>query len=120
MNPYREFQGREPDEMIDYAVLVYRGTSQLKQAAALSRAESAYELLAKGQVPQALGLTREAALIDPNEVISQTAHGDAAAAAGLKDEARSAWQAALKAAQRLEPEAQLSYVPGLQEKLAKQ
>lgn len=119
MNPYREFQSREPDEMIDYAVLVYRGTFSMKQAAALSRAQNANELLAKGQIPQALAMAREAAAIDPEEVISQTAHGDAAAAAGLKDEARAAWQAAMKTVQMLEPEAQLSYVPGLQEKLAK-
>ena len=37
----------------------------------------------------------------------------------LKDEARTAWQAAIKSAQRLEPEAQLSYVPGLQRRLGK-
>ena len=119
MNPYREFQSREPDEMIDYAVLVYHGTYQIKQAAALSRAQNAYERLAKGQLPEALALAREATAIDSEEIISQTAHGDAAAASGLKDEARTAWQAALTSAKRLEPEAQLSYVPGLQEKLAK-
>ncbi|HEX7728590.1 MAG TPA: glycosyltransferase family 39 protein [Terracidiphilus sp.] len=119
MNPYRGFQAREPDEMIDYAVLVYRGSYEIKQAAALSRAESANELMAKGKIPEALALAREATAIDPDEVISQTSHGDAAAASGLKDEARTAWQAAIKSAQRLEPEAQLSYVPGLQRRLGK-
>jgi cytochrome c-type biogenesis protein CcmH/NrfG len=64
-------------------------------------------------------LAREAVAIDPEEIISQTALGDSAAALGQKDEARQAWQAALASAKQLEPDAQVSYVPDLEAKLKK-
>ena len=120
MNPYRTFQSMKPAEVIDYGVMVYRGSFDMKQAAALSRAENADQLLAKGDAQGALRLAREAVSIDPDEISSQTTLGKSAAALGQKDEARTAWQAALASARQLEPDAQLSYVPDLEAKLAKQ
>jgi tetratricopeptide (TPR) repeat protein len=117
LNPYTVFQSLQPDEMIDYGVLVYRGTFHVNQAAALSRAQNAYALLGKGKAQDALALAREAVLLDPREIISQTALGDSAAALGQKDEARKAWQAALASARQLEAGAQISYIPGLEAKL---
>ena len=119
MNAYRGFQRLKPDAKIDYGVLVYRGNFQVNQAAALSRAQNAYLLLGKGKPAEALALAREAVTIDPEEIISQTALGDVAAALGQKDEARKAWQAALASARQLEPDAQVSYVPDLEAKLKK-
>jgi 4-amino-4-deoxy-L-arabinose transferase-like glycosyltransferase len=119
MSPYRSFQGVKPAEMIDYGVMVYRGTFEVKQTAALSRAINADHLLWTGKREEALALAREAVAIDPDEIMSQTALGDAAASLGQKEEARKAWQAALESARHLEPDAQISYVPELEEKLAK-
>ncbi len=119
MNPYIEFQPLKPTGMIDYGVMVYRGSFKVNQAAALSRAENAYELLGKGKAQEALALAREAVALDPEEIISQTALGDIAATLGQKDEARKAWQAALASAKQLEPDAQVSYVPDLESKLKK-
>jgi tetratricopeptide (TPR) repeat protein len=119
MNPYRSFQSMRPAEMIDYGVLVFRGDFPTQQAAALSRAQRANQLLAAGKPEQALALAREAAAIDPTEIISQTALGDAASALGQKDEARRAYQAAIHSTRRLEPEAQPSYIPDLEKKLRK-
>jgi len=119
VNPYRTFQSRKPAATIDYGVMVYRGSFHVNQAAALSRAQNAYKLLGEGKKDEALAMAREAAVIDPTEIMSQTALGNIAAAAGNKDEARKAWQAALTAAQQLEPDAQPSYVPDLQKKLAR-
>lgn len=119
LNSYTAFQSLKPDDMIDYGVMVYRGTFQVSQAAALSRAQNAYALLGKGQAQEALALVREAVAIDPSEIVSQTALGDIAATLGQKDEARKAWQAALAAARQLEPDAQVSYVPDLESKLKK-
>jgi hypothetical protein len=82
MNPYRGFQSLKPNESIDYGVLVYRGDFPVSQAAALSRAQHANQLLAAGKPDQALLLAREAVAIDPNEIISQTTLGDIAAALG--------------------------------------
>jgi Tfp pilus assembly protein PilF len=99
--------------------MVYRGSFQVKQAAALSRAQHAYELLSKGKPADALPLAREAVNLDPEELTSQTALGDISAALGQKDEARKAWQAALALAKQFEPDAQASYVPDLEAKLKK-
>ena len=91
----------------------------MNRAAALSRAQNAYALLAAGKTAEALALAREAVGIDPSEITSQTALGDIAAAMGQKDEARKAWQAAIDSARRMEPEAQVSVIPDLEGKLKK-
>jgi len=119
MNPYRDFQHLEPAESIDYGVLVYRGDFSVRQAAALSRAQRALQLLIAGKPDQALPLAREAVAIDSEEIISQTVLGDVTAALGQKDEARQAWQSAIASARRLEPDAQPSYIPDLEAKLKK-
>ena len=119
MNPYRSFQGLRPTGMIDYGVMVYQGKFEVAQTAALSRAINAFQLMWKGNAKDALPLAREAVAIDPTEIMSETALGDAAAAMGQKEEARKAWQAALVEAKKLEPDAQLSYVPDLEGKLGK-
>jgi 4-amino-4-deoxy-L-arabinose transferase-like glycosyltransferase len=119
VNPYGPFQSMKPAETIDYSVYVYRGTFDMRQAAALARAQNSAHLLWKGDAAHALASAREAVAIDPEEMQSQTALGDSAAAMGEKDEARKAWQAALGMARQLEPEAQPSYVPDLEAKLGK-
>ncbi|MDE3202536.1 MAG: glycosyltransferase family 39 protein, partial [Acidobacteriota bacterium] len=119
LNPYRSFLTKKPNTLIDNGVLVYEGSFDLTQAAALSRAIQAYQLEWRGNAKDALPLAREAVVIDPTDIMSQSALGDSAAALGLKDEARTAWTAALNQAKQLEPEAQTSYVPDLEEKLGK-
>lgn len=119
LNPYRVFQPLKPDDMIDYGVMVYRGTFHVNQAAAVSRAQNAYALLQKGKTEEALAMAREAAAIDPGDMTSQSALGNIALALGKKDEARSAFQAALAAAKQLEPDVQPGYVPNLEKKLGK-
>jgi 4-amino-4-deoxy-L-arabinose transferase-like glycosyltransferase len=119
MSPYAVFQPLKPEEVIDYSVFVYHGSFQVDQAAALSRALNAYSLEAHGKLPDALALARESVSIDPADIMSQTALGDIAARMGQKDEARNAWQAAIASAKRLEPEAQVSYIPDLETKLKK-
>ncbi len=119
MNPYRMFRGMQPAETIDYSVMVYRGSFDVKQAAALSRAIDAIHLMWRGDAKNALPLAREAVAIDPTDIMSQTALGDASAALGMREEARKAWTAALTQAKTLEPDAQISYVPDLEAKLSK-
>jgi 4-amino-4-deoxy-L-arabinose transferase-like glycosyltransferase len=119
VSPYNSFNSMQPAEVIDYAVFVYQGKIDLKRPAAMSRAQNAYALLIEGKVDDALAMAREAVAIDPNELMSQTALGDIAAAKGMKDEARTAWLAALALAKQLDTDAQISYVPNLEEKLKK-
>jgi len=117
MNPYAIFQPLEPVEMIDYGVMVYHGSFQVNQTAALSRAQNAHALLGRGQPVEALALAREAVSLDPGEINSQTALGNIAARMGQKDEARKAWQAAIDSAKQMEPDAQATTIPDLEEKL---
>lgn len=118
-NPYREFQTMKPDEVIEDSIFVYRGTVHLEKAAAFDRMLEARRLLAEHQVARALELAQEATSIAPGNLFAETALGDAQAAAGNREEARAAWQRALVAAHELETDAQPSYVPALETKLAK-
>jgi 4-amino-4-deoxy-L-arabinose transferase-like glycosyltransferase len=117
LNPYRDFQRMQPVETIDNAVFVYRGDLHLEQAAALSRVQRVGMLLGEHQVSEALVLAQEAVAIDPGDLDAERALGDAEAAAGNSEPARAAWQKALVAAQHLEPDAQVSYVPGIEKRL---
>jgi 4-amino-4-deoxy-L-arabinose transferase-like glycosyltransferase len=119
MNSLRGFQSLKPVETIDDGVMVYQGTFPMAQAAAQSRAFLSFRDLWTGNAAGALPLAREAVAMDPTEIMAQTARGDAAGALGMKDEARKAWTAALTEAKKLEPDAQVSYVPELEGKLAK-
>ena len=119
LNPYTVFQSLKPDEMIDYGVLVYRGTFHVNRAAAQSRVQHAYELMRAHRPEEALSMAREAAQLDPEGVDAQYALGNVSARLGQKDEARKAWQAALASARQLEPDAQAGYVPDLEAKLSK-
>jgi hypothetical protein len=117
LNPYRSFQSRHPDLTIDDSVFVYQGTLAVPEISALASAQQTQALLAKGQSGPALVLAREAVVTAPDNLFTETALGDAAAAAGDKQMAETAWQAAIQIAQRLEPGAQSSYIPDLESKI---
>jgi len=117
LNPYRSFQSLHPNLAIDDSVFVYQGTFAIPEISALASAQQSQALLAKGQAGQALAVAREAVATSPDNLITQTTEGDAAAAAGDKQTAKTAWQAALQIAQRLEPGAQSSYIPDLESKI---
>jgi hypothetical protein len=117
LNPYRSFQSLHPNLAIDDSVFVYQGTLAVPEISALASAQQSQGLLIRGQSGPALVLAREAVVTSPDNLIAQTALGDAAAAAGDKQTAKTAWQAALQIAQRLEPGARTSYIPDLESKI---
>jgi hypothetical protein len=121
LNPYRSLQGMPPSEVIENSVFVYGDNGgdgiHLEQAAALSRVQRVSKLLGQHQTAQALALAREAAAIAPGDLEAEMTLGNVEAAAGNKAAAQSAWQMALTAAKKLEPDAQVEYVPGLEAKL---
>jgi hypothetical protein len=117
LNPYRSFQSLHPNLVIDDSVFVYQGTLAIPEISALASAQESEALLARGQSGPALTVAREAVATSPDNLITQTALGDAEAAVGDKQMAATAWQAALKFAQRLEPGAQPRYVPDLESKI---
>ena len=114
LNPYRSFQARRPDEVLDDSVFIYRGTFAMPEAAALSRAQHSTAARKRNDLDRALVLAREAVSIDGSSLFAQTALGNADNAVGDKNGARLAWQAAVEDAKHLTPEAQVSYIPELQ------
>jgi tetratricopeptide (TPR) repeat protein len=119
VNPYRDFQKLQPAEVIDDSVFVYRGALHTERAAALSRQFAVWRLLGERQMQAAVSLAQEAVAIAPGDLFAESALGDAEFVSGNKDAARAAWQQALAAAHQLEPDAQPSYVPELEAKLAR-
>jgi tetratricopeptide (TPR) repeat protein len=119
LNPYREFASVTPNEEIDYSVLVYRGDVHMEDVGGLSRAFLAWDKLDAKQPQEALQLAEEAVKLAPNHLYAQWALGDAAAAAGKKDEARVAYRAAETAAERLDPVRRADYVKAIEDSLKK-
>jgi predicted negative regulator of RcsB-dependent stress response len=109
----------KPTEVIDDSVFVYQGDVHAEKAAALDRVQIAHVLLAENQPQQALALALQAVALVPGDLFAETVLGDAEAMSGNKEAARAAWQSAITAARQLEPDAQVSYVPDLEAKLAK-
>ncbi len=103
LNPYRGLQMHKPDEEIDDSVLVYRGDVHMEAAGGVSRAFLALGKLQAKQPEEALAIAEEGAKLAPYNLYAQQALGDVAAALGRKDEARTAYEAAFKAANKLDP-----------------
>ena len=110
LNPYRAFQSRKPDEEIDYGVLVYRGDVHMEATGGVSRALLAWDKIDAHQPQEALALAEEAVKLAPEHLYTQMALGDAAAAAGKKDEARAAYHAAMAEANKLDPVRRAQYL----------
>ena len=119
LNPYDAFQRMKPAETIDYAVMIFRGHFEMRQAAALARAENAQQAVWRGDIATALALAQEAVAMDPSLIMGHSGLGDALAALGRKDEAREQWQTALTLARQQGPGAEIMFVPDLDAKLKK-
>ena len=119
MNPYHTFQTLKPDEEIDHGILVYRGDLHMEAAGAVSRAFLARAELQANRPQEALALAEEAVKLAPDQLFSRWALGDVAAAAGNKDEARAAYQAAIADASHLDPERASDYTMYLQAAIKK-
>ena len=118
-NPYRNFQKVKPDEEIDYGVLVYKGDVHMEETGGISRAFLAWDKLDAKQPQEALALAEEAVKLAPDQLYPQWALGDAAAAAGKKDEARAAYNAAIVATGSLDSQRRAEYVKSIEASLKK-
>jgi len=119
MNPYRAFQTMKPDEEIDYGVLVYRGDVRMEEAGGLSRAFLSQDKLEAHQPQEALALAEESVKLSPGQLYPEWTLGDAAAALGKKEEARTAYQAAIVAAKKLDPQRQADYIKAIEASIKK-
>jgi Flp pilus assembly protein TadD len=104
-------------EQIDHSVFVYRGDFDVHEAAALGAVQKSKILLRKHRPAEALVAAEKAVALQPQNVLTQTALGDAQMASGDKSSARAAYELALAAAHRLEADAQPLYAPDLEQKL---
>jgi tetratricopeptide (TPR) repeat protein len=118
LNPYEQFKGLKSTAVIGREVFVFDGHFDISLAAALSRVQEAQNLLAAGQVGQALAEAQGAVALAPESVQTRMALGDVLAAAGRADEARAEYEKALQLAKTIEPEFQVRSVPDIERKLA--
>ena len=117
LNVFERFRWMPMAEQIDHSVFVYRGDFDVHEAAALGAVQKSKILLRKHRPAEALVAAERAVALQPQNVLTQTALGDAQMASGDKSSARAAFELALAAAHRLEADAQPLYVPDLEQKL---
>jgi len=117
LNVFERFRWMPMAEQIDHSVFVYRGDLNVHEAAALAAIQKSAILLREHKRTEALIAAKNAVAWQPENLLAQTALGDALTALGDKNSARAAYALALAAAHRLEADAQPLYVPDLQQKL---
>ena len=117
LNVFERFRSMPMAEQIDHSVFVYRGDLHIPEAAALAAVQKSQILLRKKRPAEALVAAKRAVELQPENLLAQTALGDAQTALGDKDSAGTAYQLALAAAHRLEAYAQPLFVPDLERKL---
>jgi len=100
-------------------VLVYSGDVHMELAGGISRAFLAWDKLEAKQPQEALTLAEEGAKLAPDQLYPEWALGDAAAAAGKKDEARAAYNAAIVATNKLDPARRADYLKYIEASLKK-
>jgi hypothetical protein len=117
LNVFERFRWMPMEEQIDHSVFVYRGEFHIPEAAALAAVQTSKILLKQNRPTEALVAAQKAVALQPENLLAQTALGDAQSTLGDKDSARASYQLALAAAHRLEADAQLMFVPQLEQKL---
>ena len=117
LNVFERFRWVPMAEQIDHSVFVYHGDFHIPEAAALAAVQKANILLGENRPAEALVAAKKAVALQPENLLTLTALGDAQAASGDKNSARAAYELALAAAHRLEADAQPLYAPDLEQKL---
>jgi 4-amino-4-deoxy-L-arabinose transferase-like glycosyltransferase len=117
LNVFERFRWMPMAEQIDHSVFVYRGDFHIPEAAALAAVQKSNILLRENRPAEALVAAQRAVTLQPENLLAQTALGDAQTALGDKASGRAAYELALTAAHRLEADAQPMFVPDLEKKL---
>jgi hypothetical protein len=118
LNPYEQFKTIPPTAVIQHGIFVFEGHFEIPLAASIGHRQKANDLLARRKVDEALIEAQHAVELAPNAVASNVVLGDVLSALNRKDEARAAYEHALKSAQSIHPEFQVGWIPALQKKIA--
>lgn len=117
LNPYEQFKQLRPTAVVGGGVFVFDGRFDVTLASALSRVQQSNNLLAAGQVEQALSEAQAAVTLAPEAVQTRLMLGDVLAASGRPGEARAEYEKALSLAKTIEPEFQVRSLPDIERKL---
>jgi len=117
LNPYDSFRGIKPTAVLQHGLFVYDGTFPVPLASALFHANNAQQFLAAHKLELAQAEARQAVALAPRSAYAQLAMGDVLVAEKQKEEALVHYEAALKAAQQIEPELQADLLPAIESKL---
>jgi 4-amino-4-deoxy-L-arabinose transferase-like glycosyltransferase len=114
LNPYEQFRNMSPTASIQYGLNVYDGHFNIPLASALYHAQQSENLLATNQIEAAANEAAQAISLAPQSVQVQTAEADVLLRQHRDAEALTHYQAALTAAQTIEPELQTGPLPSLE------
>ena len=119
LNPYEQFKQLKPEAVIDYGVFVYEGHFEIPLAAAKMHAQNARKLLEAKQYDAALVEAQAAVTLAPEDSGSNQVLGDALVTLNRREEARAAYEKALRITKTVEPEFQAGTAAELAGKLGK-
>jgi len=118
LNPYEQFKFAKPAGAIQNGIYVFEGHFEIPLAASIGHRQRAQELLARGELDEALNEAQSAVQLAPSAVASKAVLGDVLSALNRNSEARDAYEQALHSARTIHPEFQVGWVSRLQKKLA--
>jgi hypothetical protein len=118
LNPYEQFKSVKPTAVIDYGLFVFDGHFEIPRAAATWHNQRAGNLMDEKKPQEALVEAQKAVALAPDMVNVNNTLGDVLTALGRQAEARPYYEKALMLAKTVEPEFQMGWIPGLQQKLA--
>jgi hypothetical protein len=110
LNPYAQFDRREPDAKPGNVVLAYRGTFAVPLLAAYSRSLTAKALQSQGRMAEAVAQAQEAARLAPDSASMQAGLGLTLMQAGRVQEGRQVNAAALRLALAVDPQSQAGLI----------
>lgn len=114
LSPYEPFRKLKPTANVGGSVLAFQGRFDMTEAAALSRAQHAWQLQTKGQLTEAFTEARESVALAPGMTYAHYMMGNILAAANLPGGARREYEAALELARSKYPQYQWFWIPFLE------
>ncbi|HEX2270105.1 MAG TPA: glycosyltransferase family 39 protein, partial [Pyrinomonadaceae bacterium] len=117
LNPYGQFKLLKPTAVIDRGVFVFDGKFDLPLAAAISKVQKVQNLVQAKQLDQALQEAQAALALAPDSIQTQLALGDVLREMGQPQQARASYEKALELAKTIEPEFQVRFLSGIEERL---